>query len=70
MSLRNSGTRLAMLTKELMLKWRETREFWQDAKSEEFQKKYLDELQGSVDNAVTVIDKLDKLITKIRKDCE
>jgi hypothetical protein len=70
MSLRNSGTRLAMLTKELMLKWRETRQFWQDAKSEEFEKKYLDELQGSVDSAVTVIDKLDKLITKIRKDCE
>jgi thymidylate synthase len=70
MSLRNSGTRLAMLTKELMLKWKDTRESWKDAKSGEFERKYLDELQGSVDNAVTVIDKLDKLISKIRKDCE
>ena len=70
MSLRNSGTRLAMLTKEISVKWRQTREFWKDAKSAEFERKYMDELQGSVDNAVTVIDKLDKLITKVRKDCE
>ena len=70
MSVRNSGTRLAMLTKELTLKWRETREFWKDAKSQEFEHRFMAELQGSVDAAVTVIDKLDKLITKIRKDCE
>jgi hypothetical protein len=70
MSVRNSGTRLAMLTKELLLKWRETRESWKDAKSAEFERRYMDELQGSVDNAVTVIDKLDKILSKIRKDCE
>jgi hypothetical protein len=70
MSLRTNGTRLAMVTKELMTKWRETREYWKDAKSEEFEKKYMDELQASVDTAVIVIEKLDKIISKIRKDCE
>ncbi len=70
MSLRNNGTRLGMLTKELVTKWRETREYWKDAKSEEFEKKYIDELQASVDSAVLIIDQLDKIINKIRKDCE
>ncbi len=59
-----------MVTKELMAKWRETREYWKDAKSEEFEKNYMDELQSSVDTAVIVIEKLDKIISKIRKDCE
>jgi thymidylate synthase len=70
MSLRNNGNRLGMLTKELITKWRETREYWKDAKSGEFEKKYIDELQASVDSAVLIIDQLDKIINKIRKDCE
>jgi tRNA uridine 5-carbamoylmethylation protein Kti12 len=69
-NLRNNGTRLAMVTKELVAKWNETKEYWKDAKSEEFEKKYIDELQASVDNAVIIIEQLDKIITKIRKDCE
>lgn len=30
----------------------------------------MEELLASVDRAVTVIEQLDKLATKIRKDCE
>lgn len=70
MSVSNDGTRLASITKELVIKWRETRECWKDSKSAEFEKAYMDELQASVDSAVTVIEKLDKLLMKIRKDCE
>jgi hypothetical protein len=70
MSMRNNGTRLAMVTKELMLQWQDTKEHWRDAKSAEFEQKYMVELQSSVDTAVTVIEKLDKLLAKIRKDCE
>lgn len=70
MSLRNNGIRLAMVTKELTAKWRETRESWKDAKSEEFEHKYIDELQTSVDTALIVIEQLDKVISKIRRECE
>jgi len=70
MSLRNDGTRLQMITKELVLKWRDTTEYWQDAKAAEFEHTYIDELQASVDTAVIVIEQLDKLILKIKKDCE
>ena len=59
-----------MVTKEIMLKWRDTREHWDDAKATEFERKYMDELQASVDTAVIVIEKLDKLLAKIKKDCE
>jgi uncharacterized protein (UPF0335 family) len=65
-----SGSRLAGLTKELRAQWQDTKNYWKDAKSQEFECKYMEELLASVDRAVTVIEQLDKLVTKIRKDCE
>lgn len=65
-----NGTRLEGITRELWNQWQQTKECWQDAKSEEFERKYLEELVSGVDKAVSVIEQLDKLITKIRKDCE
>jgi thymidylate synthase len=65
-----SGSRLAGLTKELRAQWQDTKNYWKDAKSQEFEHKYMEELLASVDRAVTVIDQLDKLVNKIRKDCE
>jgi tRNA uridine 5-carbamoylmethylation protein Kti12 len=70
MSLRNNGTRLSMLTRDLTNKWHETKDSWKDAKSLEFEHKYIEELQAAVDTALVVIDQLDKLVAKIRKDCE
>ena len=65
-----NATRLSAVTKELWRQWQQTREDWQDAKSLEFQRKYLEELVSSVDKTVSVIEQLDKLVMKIRKDCE
>lgn len=65
-----NGTRLSGLTKEFYLQWQETRAYWRDAKSDEFQHKYLEELFASVDKTVAVIEQLDKLVTKIRHECE
>ena len=65
-----TGSRVAALTKELWLHWQRTREDWADAKSQEFEHKYLHELNASVDKAVTVIEDLNKLLNQIRKECE
>jgi hypothetical protein len=65
-----SGARLEALTKDLRVRWQQTREHWVDAKSLEFEHKYLEELFASVDRAVMVIEQLDKVILKIKKDCE
>ena len=66
----NNGSRLSALTKDLWVRWQQTRDYWADSKSQEFEAKYLQELVPSVDRTVSVIDQLDKLITKIKKDCE
>ena len=65
-----SSNRLSGITKELRAQWLDTKTYWKDAKSVEFERRYMEELLASVDRAVTVIEQLDKLITKIRKDCE
>ena len=70
MSISANGKILVMATKELSRKWDETKESWQDAKSREFEQKYLFDLLSSVERAVPVFDDLDKLISRIRSDCE
>ena len=70
MSIHASGNKLTLVTRELWNQWQETREYWKDAKSLEFERKYLQELLATVERTVTVVEQLDKLITKIRKDCE
>jgi len=69
-SLSAKRTRLAAVTKELALDWAQTKATWKDAKSEEFEQKYLQELFTGVDSAMTVLDHLDKVLTKIKSDCE
>lgn len=70
MSLGGSKSRLIALTRELALHWNETKNSWRDAKSDEFERHYLQELFIAVDRSVTVMEKLDNLLAKIRKDCE
>jgi hypothetical protein len=65
-----NGTRLSAITKELWRHWEQTKEYWQDQKSQEFQRRYLEDLVATVDKTVAVIEQVDKLIMKIRKDCE
>jgi hypothetical protein len=65
-----NATRLSAVTKELWVKWQQTKETWHDEKSQEFEKRFLLELYATVDKTVTVIDQLDKIVAKIRHDCE
>lgn len=70
MTLNSTRSRLTALTKQLSLRWNETREHWQDAKSEEFEKRYLEELFSRVNVTATSIETLDASLAKIRRDCE
>jgi hypothetical protein len=69
-SLAGSKSRLATVTKELYLQWNETKNYWRDEKSVEFERRYLEELFIGIDRTVTVIEKLDELLKKVRSDCE
>jgi len=70
MSLVSNKTRLATLTKILDNSSRDTKGHWQDKQSLQFEKQYIDGLSHNVSSTVEIIEKLDKLITKVRKDCE
>ena len=70
MNLTGNRSRLAAITKELSQRWRETKSHWRDAKAAQFERQYLSELLVRVDKTVTVIEKLDEVLTRVRKDCE
>jgi len=70
MSLNASKARLVAITKELSNRWDETKNYWRDAKSQEFEQHYMTELFANVDRTVTVMEKLHELLTKVRNDCE
>ncbi len=65
-----SGARLAALTKELLNRWQQTREYWMDAKAREFDERYMLELESMVKSATTSIANLEGVIRKVRSDCE
>ena len=65
-----NGAKLMALTKQVSSEWQRTKESWKDQKVREFERQYLEELRSSVDKAVSVMEQVDKLVAKIRSDCE
>ena len=70
MNLSGTKNRLAALTKELAVQWDETKNYWWDAKTREFEQRYIAELLVNVDRTVMAIEQLNEVLTKVRKDCE
>jgi hypothetical protein len=70
MSLSGNRTRLMGLTRELALRWEETKNHWRDAKCEEFERRYMRELTARMEKTLGVIGKLDDVLRKARQDCE
>ncbi len=70
MNLSGNKSRLVGLTREISLRWAETKEHWRDARAEEFEHRFMAELDASVSRAVLIVDKLDELLKKVRSDCE
>lgn len=65
-----NGSRLTGATRQLWNHWLQTRELWRDVKSHEFEQRYLSELLAGVDKTVASIEQLDKLLSRIKQDCE
>ena len=70
MNLSGSKNRLVAITKELSKRWEDTKNYWRDVKSQEFEQRYMTELFANVDKTVAVMEKLNELLTKVRHDCE
>jgi hypothetical protein len=54
----------------LLQSWDQVKNFWQDRKSQEFEKEYIESLPDDISAAVRVIEELDKIIYKAHRDCE
>jgi hypothetical protein len=70
MSLSGNKGRLVGLTRDISLEWAETKNYWRDVKSEEFERRFMAELSVHVNRAVLVLDQMDELLKKVRSDCE
>jgi thymidylate synthase len=69
-SLAANKTRLTSVTQELFNRWRETQQYWRDSKAQEFDRLYMEELNASVNASSGVVDQLDKIMARIKRDCE
>ena len=70
MSIDASASRIAALTRDLEARWNQTREFWADHRSRDFEQKYLRELFSSVNVLTAAAQELDKIMARIKKDCD
>jgi hypothetical protein len=70
MSVRAAGNVLASATKHLWRSWDNVRHEWRDAKAEDFERKYLEELQATVDRANVVLNQIEKIMGQAREECE
>ena len=70
MSLSGNRGRLVGLTRDISLEWTETKNYWRDVKSEEFDRRFMAELSVHVNRAVIVLEQMDELLKKVRSDCE
>lgn len=61
---------LTKATRELLLRWQDTKSNWQDAVADQFEKKYLEMLEKDVKTAVGAMDQMAALLSRIRNDCQ
>ncbi len=70
MSARASAVKLGKSTKQVLQSWERVKSYWRDAKSREFEKNYIASLPDEISAAAKVIEEIDKIISKARRDCE
>lgn len=70
MNTRVSASNLIQAAKELSAEWHHTKEHWRDAKAREFEEKFLEPLPGYIARACRMMEEVDTLLRKVRKDCE
>jgi hypothetical protein len=70
MSTKAAASNLGQILKDYIIQWQDTRNYWRDAKSAEFEHKYLEKLPGYVQITRNVMEEMDTLLSKLKRDCE
>ena len=70
MSAKGSANKISKTTKQFLASWDQVRSYWRDVKSQEFEKQFIEPLPEDIAGAMRVIEEIDKILTKARRDCE
>ena len=70
MSVHATKARLAGMTRQLALEWEHVRTTWTDDKAREFHQRYIVQLIADVEKAVAAMEQLEKLMIRVKEDCE
>lgn len=61
---------LAKNFKDLTMRWQQTRQEWDDAVADSFEKTYLEPLDHSLRQAISAMDQAAAALSRVRSDCE
>ena len=70
MSVRASAVKLTKSTKAFLQNWEQVKTHWRDQKRNQFHKDYIESLPDEISAAVRVIEEIDKIVTRAKRDCE
>ena len=70
MSLSAARTQLKGAFSNLKVKWEQTQERWDDPASRAFEKEFLAPMERLGHSAVTAIDEMMELLSRVQRDCE
>lgn len=65
-----NAARLAVLTRDLLDRWQQTKSSWRDRRAAQFEKDYLEGLEASAKSAIHGIKNLELCLRQLRRDCE
>lgn len=70
MNARATAANLAEGVKDLSFDWDQTKTYWNDVKSQQFERDYLEQIADYVTRARAAMEEIDVLVRKVRSDCE
>ncbi|HIG84243.1 MAG TPA: hypothetical protein EYG40_14210 [Verrucomicrobia bacterium] len=70
MSVKSTRGTINKAVRDLNVSWQQCKNYWADSKSKEFEEKYIAPLPDAVTATSSIIDEIDKILTKIKRDCE
>ena len=70
MNTRASAANLLQAAKDLSFDWDQTRSYWNDVKSQQFARDYLEIIPEHLTRVRAAMEEMDVLLRKVRSDCE
>ena len=65
-----NGKAILATSRQLMRDWNETKETWRDDQAAHLEETYLANLWTTIDRTAPLFEQLDRVLTKIKADCE